>query len=89
MAMEPSCWDSGDSHQTVEVTETGANTHSEGINVHDDNSSSKDSDMAAKAQFVPVKRGKKRLKKDPVVKAVETMKHVIEMDPTKELLEFF
>ena len=50
--------------------------------MHNDNSSSKDSDMAAKAQFVPVKRGKKRLKKNPVVKAMETMKHVIEMDPT-------
>ena len=67
-----------------EATETGANTHSEGINVHDDNRSSKDSDMS-----VPVKRVKKRLKKDLVVKAVEAMKHVIEKDPTKELLEFF
>jgi len=36
-----------------------------------------------------VKREKKKLKKDPVVEAIESMKHVIEKDPTKELLEFF
>ena len=89
MALEPSSSHSGGSPQTVEATETGANAHSEEINVHNDNSSSKDSDTGAKAQFVPVKRGKKRLKKDPVVEAIETMKHVIEKDPTKELLEFF
>jgi len=35
-----------------------------------------------------VKRGKKRLKTDPV-EAIATMKHVIEKDPTKELLEYF
>ena len=89
MALEPSCSHSGESPQTVEATETGANAYSEEINAHDDNSTSKDGDTEVKAQFVPVKRGKKRLKKDPVVEAIETMKHVIEKDPTKELLEFF
>ena len=57
--------------------------------MHDDNSSSKDGDLADKAQFVPVKKGKKKTEKDPVVEAIESMKHVIEKDPTKELLEFF
>ena len=84
-----SCSHSGDSHQTVDATKTGAKAHLEEINVQDNNSSSKDGDTAAKAQFVPVKRGKRRLKRDPVVEAIETMKHVIEKDPTKELLEFF
>ena len=84
-----SCSHSGDSHQIVDATKIGAKAHLEEINVQDNNSSSKDGDTAAKAQFVPVKRGKRRLKRDPVVEAIETMKHVIEKDPTKELLEFF
>ena len=89
VTLERSCSHSGDSHQTVDATKTGAKAHLEEINVQDNNSSSKDGDPAAKAQFVPVKRGKRRLKRDPVVEAMETMKHVIEKDPTKELLEFF
>ena len=48
--------------------------------------SSKDGDTVAKAEFVPVKRGNKRLKKDPVVEAIRTMKHVVEKDPSTELL---
>ena len=79
-----SCSHSGDSHQIVDATKIGAKAHLEEINVQDNNSSSKDGDTAAKAQFVPVKRGKRRLKRDPVVEAI-----VIEKDPTKELLEFF
>ena len=73
----------------MDATKTGAKAHLEKINVQHNNSSSKDGDTAAKAQFVPVKRGKRRLIRDPVVEAIETMKHVIEKDPTKELLEFF
>ena len=84
VALEPSCSHSGDSHQTVDATKTGAKAHLGEINVQDNNSSSKDGDTVAKAQFVPVKRGKRRLKRDPVVEAI-----VIEKDPTKELLEFF
>lgn len=51
-------------------------------NHKNDNSSSKDGDTTAKAQFVPVKRGKKRFKNDPVVEAIKNMKHVIEKDST-------
>ena len=50
--------------------------------MHYDNSSSKDGDTIAKAQFGPVKRGKKRFKNDLVVEAIENMKHVIEKDST-------
>lgn len=69
------------------------NAHSEEINVHDDNSTSKDGDTAAKAKFVPAKRGKKRLKKDPVVEAIETMKNFLkrkmkEPDTTPTLLQW-
>ena len=90
MALEPSCSNSGESPETVEGTEAGANSDSGEIEVKDKNSSSKDGDTVKRvAQFVPVKKGKKRVKVDPVVEAIETMKQVIEKDPTKDLLEFF
>jgi len=89
MALEPSCSNRGESPETADGTETGENSDSEEINVEGKNSSSKDGDTAPKAQFVPVKRGKKKVKVDPVAEAIETMKQVIEKDPTKDLLEFF
>lgn len=64
-------------------------THSEQIYWYVHNSSSNSGGTAAKAQFVPVKRGKKRLKKDPVVEAIKTIKNVTEKDSTKELLKSF
>ncbi|KAL9964842.1 hypothetical protein ACROYT_G028538 [Oculina patagonica] len=88
MALEPSCSNRGESPETIDGTETGENSDSEEINAQDKNSSSKDGDTAAKAQFVPVRRGKKKVKVDPVVEAIETMKQVIEKDPTKDLLDF-
>lgn len=64
-------------------------THSEQIYWYVHNSSSNSGGTAAKAQFVPVKRGKKRLKKDPAVEAIKTIKNVTEKDSTKELLKSF
>ena len=44
MALEPSCSNSGESPETVDVTKTGANSDSEEINIIDKNSISKDGD---------------------------------------------
>ena len=87
MALEPSCSNRGESPETADGTETGENSDSEEINVKAKNN--KDGDTAPKALFVPVKRGKKKVKVDPVAEAIETMKQVIEKDPTKDLLDFF
>ena len=73
VALEPSCSHSGDSHQTVDATKTGAKAHLGEINVQDNNSSSKDGDTVAKAQFVPVVEAIV-IEKDPTKELLEFFK---------------
>ena len=83
MALEPSSSSSSSKDKTQQDTETD----SEKTNAQESPNESKGGG-SPNFQYVPVKRGKKRAKVDPVVEAIETMKQVIQKDPTKDFLEF-
>ena len=83
MALEPSSSSSRSKDQTQQDTETD----SEKRNTRESLAECK-GDGSVNSQYVPVKRGKKRAKVDPVVEAIETVKQVIQKDPTKDFLEF-